>query len=137
VLWRALRTKSRRTFVAAHNNGASSRGASLARMRESRITTDAATMNENILNDIDRRMREVFAQSPAADLEKNVRALLSSFFARLDLVTREEFDVQRQVLLRTREKLALLEAQVAELERRAGAMSTDSTPPGAPVPPPL
>ena len=74
-------------------------------------------MNEKILNDIDRRMREVFAQSPAADLEKNLRALLSSFLTRLDLVTREEYDIQRQVLLRTREKLARLEARVAELER--------------------
>ena len=81
-------------------------------------------MSEKILDDIDRRMREVFAQSPAADLEKNLRALLSSFFARLDLVTREEFDVQRQVLLRTREKLAALEAQIAELERKA---ATDSS----------
>jgi BMFP domain-containing protein YqiC len=60
----------------------------------------------------------LFAQSPAADLEKNLRALLASFFARLDLVTREEFDVQRQVLLRTREKLERLESQVAALEQR-------------------
>lgn len=74
-------------------------------------------MNENIFRDIDKRIREVLAQSPAADLEKNLRALMTGFFARLDLVTREEFDVQRQVLLRTREKLASLEAQVAELER--------------------
>ena len=76
-------------------------------------------MNENILRDIDRRMREVLAQSPAADLEKNLRALVGGFLSRLDLVTREEFDVQRQVLLRTREKLAQLEARVAELERTA------------------
>jgi BMFP domain-containing protein YqiC len=75
-------------------------------------------MDQKILNDIEARMRELFAQSPAADLEKNLRALLAGFFAKLDLVTREEFDVQRQVLLRTREKLALLEAQVADLERR-------------------
>jgi BMFP domain-containing protein YqiC len=75
-------------------------------------------MNQKFLNDIESRMREVFAQSPAADLEKNLRALLGGFFAKLDLVTREEFDVQRQVLLRTREKLAELEAQVAELERK-------------------
>ena len=75
-------------------------------------------MNQKILDDIENRLREVFAQSPAADLEKNLRALLASFFAKLDLVTREEFDVQRQVLLRTREKLAALEAQVAELERK-------------------
>jgi BMFP domain-containing protein YqiC len=78
-------------------------------------------MKDKILNDIDRRMRDVFAQSPAADLEKNVRALLSSFLAKLDLVTREEFDIQRQVLLRTREKLARLEAEVAELEGKLAA----------------
>ena len=77
-----------------------------------------AAVNNKILNDIDQRLRQVFAQSPAADLEKNLRALMTSFFARLDLVTREEFDVQRQVLLRTREKLAHLEAQVAELEAK-------------------
>ena len=75
-------------------------------------------MDDKLLQDIERRMREVFAQSPAADLEKNLRALMTGFFARLDLVTREEFDVQRQVLLRTREKIAELEGQVAELERR-------------------
>jgi BMFP domain-containing protein YqiC len=73
-------------------------------------------MKDTLLHDLDQRLRQAFAQSPAADLEKNVRALLTSFFARLDLVTREEFDIQRQVLLRTREKLARLEAQVAELE---------------------
>jgi BMFP domain-containing protein YqiC len=73
-------------------------------------------MNPNILNDINERVRQVFAQSPAADLEKNLRAMLTGFFARLDLVPREEFDVQRQVLLRTREKLERLEARVAELE---------------------
>lgn len=74
-------------------------------------------MDQKILNDLNARMREVFAQSPAADLEKNLRAMLASLFARLDLVTREEFDVQRQVLLRTREQLTRLEAQLAELER--------------------
>jgi ubiquinone biosynthesis accessory factor UbiK len=75
-------------------------------------------MKNKLFDDLDRRVRQAFAQSPAADLEKNVRALLTSFFARLDLVTREEFDIQRQVLLRTREKLAQLEAQIAELERK-------------------
>ncbi|HZN23534.1 MAG TPA: accessory factor UbiK family protein [Burkholderiales bacterium] len=77
-------------------------------------------MDRKILDDIDRRMREVFAHSPAADLEKNLRSLLGGFFARLDLVTREEFDIQRQVLLRTREKLTVLETRVTELERKLG-----------------
>ena len=66
--------------------------------------------------ELDRRMKDVLAQSPAKDLERNLRALLTSVFSRLDLVTREEFDVQREVLARTRAKLEALEAQVAELE---------------------
>jgi BMFP domain-containing protein YqiC len=55
-------------------------------------------------------------QSPAADLEKNLKALMSQGFAKLDLLTREEFDVQTEVLARTRAKLEQLEARVAELE---------------------
>lgn len=51
-----------------------------------------------------------------ADMEKNVRLALQSAFAKMDLVTREEFDVQAGVLLRTREKLEALEAKVAHLE---------------------
>ncbi len=53
-----------------------------------------------------------------ADMEKNIRAGLQATFSKLDLVTREEFDVQREVLTRTREKLAALEKRVAELEAR-------------------
>ena len=75
-------------------------------------------MAENrLFEDIDRRMRDILARSPAADLEKNLRALLQSAFSRLDLVTREEFDVQREVLARTRVKLAELEAKLAEIEK--------------------
>ena len=58
----------------------------------------------------------VIAASPAADIEKNARALLASFFTKLDLVTREEFEVQTEVLRRTREKLKALEARVERLE---------------------
>jgi BMFP domain-containing protein YqiC len=54
------------------------------------------------------------------DIEKNFRAVLTSGFAKLDLVTREEFDIQRAVLERTRMKLESLEAQVAVLETQAG-----------------
>ena len=50
------------------------------------------------------------------DIEKNMRVLLMQGFAKLDLVTREEFDVQAQLLERTREKLTALETRVAELE---------------------
>jgi BMFP domain-containing protein YqiC len=71
-----------------------------------------------LFEEIDRRMKDILAQSPARDLEKNLRALLSGTFSRLDLVSREEFDVQREVLARTRAKLAELEAKLADLEAR-------------------
>lgn len=75
----------------------------------------------NPFREFDQRMREVLARSPAADLEKNLRALLASAFSRLDLVTREEFDVQREVLARTRAKLEALEARLAELEKKSAS----------------
>ena len=74
--------------------------------------------NRRLFEEINERVRAVLAQSPAADIEKNMRAVLQNMLGRLDLVTREEFDVQREVLARTRQKLAELEARVAELEAR-------------------
>jgi ubiquinone biosynthesis accessory factor UbiK len=73
-------------------------------------------MEAKILDSFADRMKELLATTPAKDLERNARALLANLFARLDLVTREEFDVQQQVLLRTREKLQQLEARVGVLE---------------------
>jgi BMFP domain-containing protein YqiC len=73
-------------------------------------------MEAKLLDGFTERMKELLASSPAKDVEKNVRALLTSLFSRLELVTREEFDVQRQVLLRTREKLQQLELRVSALE---------------------
>ncbi|MDK9691294.1 accessory factor UbiK family protein [Azospira sp.] len=64
------------------------------------------------------RLAGLLAASPAADIEKNVKAMLGAFFSKLDLVTREEFDVQAQVLARTRDKLKDLEARIAALEQQ-------------------
>lgn len=72
-----------------------------------------------IVKEISTRFSELIAASPAKDVEKNARALLTSGFAKLDLVTREEFDVQVALLARAREKLAALEARVAVLETAA------------------
>lgn len=72
--------------------------------------------NETLFQELSARLSDLIASSPARDLEKNARALLSGFFSRLDLVTREEFDVQSEVLRRTSEKLEQLEAKVTELE---------------------
>ena len=73
-------------------------------------------MDTKILDELNRRVRDLIAATPAKDIEKNLRALLSSAFSRLDLVTREEFDVQQEVLRHTREKLQQMEARVAKLE---------------------
>jgi len=76
-------------------------------------------MNESFFSDLAARLAAMAANNPARDLEKNFRGMLSSAFARMDLVTREEYDVQVQVLARARERLAQLEARLAELEARA------------------
>jgi BMFP domain-containing protein YqiC len=70
----------------------------------------------NFFDDMQARINEALENSPAKDIEKNVKAMLSQGFSKLDLVTREEFDVQMQVLAKTRAKLEALEARVAELE---------------------
>ena len=71
----------------------------------------------NLFEELNSRVRETIAATPARDVEKNLRALMSTFFSRLDLVSREEFDVQAKVLARTREMLVALEARVAALEK--------------------
>ena len=73
-------------------------------------------LNPKLLDEMSSRVSSLLASPPAADVEKNLRAALAGLFARLDLVTREEFDVQREVLARTRAKLQALESRIAELE---------------------
>lgn len=77
-------------------------------------------LGQKVFEEISSKLGEVLAESPAKDLERNLRAVLQSVFAKLDLVTREEFDVQQAVLLRTREKLETLEIRVAALEAKPG-----------------
>lgn len=77
--------------------------------------------NPKLLDEIAGRFSQLAATGPARDLERNARALLGGFLGRMELVTREEFDVQREVLARTRAKLEALEARVAELESRLKA----------------
>jgi len=72
--------------------------------------------NQKFLDEISAKLNDVMASSPAKDFEKNARALLAQGLAKLDLVTREEFDIQTAVVDRTREKLTALEARMTELE---------------------
>jgi BMFP domain-containing protein YqiC len=71
---------------------------------------------QNFFSDLQDKLHQAMENSPVKDLEKNMKSMLSQGFSKLDLVTREEFDVQSQVLAKTREKLEALEARVAELE---------------------
>jgi ubiquinone biosynthesis accessory factor UbiK len=74
----------------------------------------------SFLEDLQKRVAALLEHTPAADLQKNMKALLSQQFAQLDLVTREEFDTQAQVLARTRAKLEALEKRLAQLEAGRG-----------------
>jgi BMFP domain-containing protein YqiC len=74
----------------------------------------------SFLDDLQDRVNAVIQQTPAADLQKNLKALLTQQFARLELVTREEFDTQSKVLARARAKLDELERRITDLEQRRG-----------------
>lgn len=74
-------------------------------------------LDPKTLEEFGNRMSALLANSPAKDIEKNAKAMLGGLFGKLDLVTREEFDIQAQLLARTREKLQALEARVEALEK--------------------
>ena len=75
-------------------------------------------LNANKISEISNKIKELIGSSPVADLEKNIHALIKGVFTKMELVSREEFDVQAEVLRNTREKLAKLEVQLAELEEK-------------------
>ena len=75
--------------------------------------------NNATLDELSRKIGQAIRESPAKDIERNVKALLQSGLQRLSLVPREDFEIQTALLARTREKLEALEARVAELEARA------------------
>ncbi|MEI7916440.1 MAG: accessory factor UbiK family protein [Methylophilaceae bacterium] len=74
-------------------------------------------MNMQFVEELSSKIREALSKSPAGDLEKNIHALLQSAFSKLSLVSREEFDVQKEVLRQTREKLEAIEKQLSALEK--------------------
>ena len=78
------------------------------------------TMNPKFIDELNARVVSFLQHTPAAEVSQNLKAALSASLSKLDLVTREDFDVQAQVLARTRTLLAGLEARVAELERQTG-----------------
>ncbi|MGN6389691.1 MAG: accessory factor UbiK family protein [Burkholderiaceae bacterium] len=79
----------------------------------------------NFFDDMQAKLNKAFDSAPVKDIERNVKSMLTQGFSRLDLVTREEFDIQAQVLAKTRAKLEELEARVAELEAQ---LTTNQSP---------
>jgi ubiquinone biosynthesis accessory factor UbiK len=74
---------------------------------------------QDFFSEFQAKVNQALESSPAKDIEKNVKAMMSQGFAKLDLVTREEFDIQAQVLAKTRAKLEALEARLAEIEAKS------------------
>ena len=81
-------------------------------------------MDPRLIDDLARKLAEGLPSSLRSlqqDLESNFKAVLGSALTRLDLVTREEFEVQSAVLARTRERLKEFEARIASMEKQASA----------------
>lgn len=90
-----------------------------------------AVIDPKMLDDLARRFAEAVPpglRTLQQDLEKNFRATLQAAFARMELVTREEFDVQTAVLARTRTRLEELEARVVALEAQVLAIAPPAPP---------
>ena len=67
----------------------------------------------SLLQDVQQRMTELLRASPAADIERNLKAMMTQTFQRMDLVTREEFDIQVEMVARLRQRIEALEARLA------------------------
>jgi BMFP domain-containing protein YqiC len=80
-------------------------------------------LNSASISEISNKIREIIKNSPAGDLEKNINALLKGVFTKMELISREEFDIQTEVLRKTREKLEELEAKQAVLEAQISKLN--------------
>ncbi|KOS59334.1 accessory factor UbiK family protein [Taylorella equigenitalis] len=68
---------------------------------------------KKFFEDLQSKIQDLIRNSPAADIEKNVKAFMAQTFSKMDLVTREEFEVQRAMVERLRERVEQLEEQLA------------------------
>ncbi|MHB1085864.1 MAG: accessory factor UbiK family protein [Thiobacillus sp.] len=82
------------------------------------MNPNSKSPHPTFINDLVGKLGEVLKQSPAKDIEQNLKAGVTSMLGKLDMVSREEFDVQTEVLARTRAKLEQLETRLAELEKQ-------------------
>lgn len=80
-------------------------------------------MSTPVIDELSNKIKEIYSSLPADGAERNLHALLQGAFTKLELVTREEFDIQAEVLRKTRAQLADLEKQLAEIETKLGQSS--------------
>ena len=86
-------------------------------------------MNDpKLLDEIESKLSDVLSSSPARDLEKNLHALLGAFFERFDVVTREDFEAQKRVLERARDRISELESRLVRLEPQANSQDPHTEP---------
>ena len=85
-------------------------------------------LDSHKINEISNKIKEIAGSSPLGDVEKNINALLKGMFTKMELISREEFDVQAEVLRNTRQKLELLEAKLAELEAKSVELAAQQKP---------
>ena len=74
-------------------------------------------VDKETIQEISKKIKNIISDSPIRDIEENINALLKRMFTKMDLITREEFDVQTSVLRKTREKLERLEEQLSKIEK--------------------
>ena len=85
------------------------------------------------VEDFQKNISELIARSPAADIERNMKAFMTQTFSRLDLVTREEFDIQAQLLEKALQRITALESRLDQLEgRRPASAAAPGTHPESP-----
>ncbi len=88
-------------------------------------------IGQKLFDELSAKLGETIANSPAKDVEKNIKTLMSASFTKMDLVTRSEFDIQQQVLLKTRAQLAALESRLAALEAQQAPVVVETETPEA------
>ncbi|MBR7069141.1 MAG: accessory factor UbiK family protein [Oxalobacter sp.] len=89
-------------------------------------------MNKTLLDNLQATLGPLIENSPLKDMEQNVRALLTQAVAKLDVVTTEDFEVQKLAITQMRTTIAALEKRVAELEAKSGQLQQNT--PGTPAP---
>ena len=81
-------------------------------------------MNKKILDDLQTKLGQIMASSPAKDIERNIRATLTQAISRLDVITTEEYEIQKLIITQMQNKILSLETRLAELEHKFRHMKT-------------